>query len=62
MMSYSTQKGLLLWRLYSKKENESMAHHKWMAGLNNVSNLTGRLGDLERTVCFLQDMLKESGS
>ena len=44
----------------AKKENESVAHHKWILGLNNVSNLTGRLEDLERTVGFLQDMLKES--
>ena len=45
----------------AKKATESVAHHKRMLGLNNISNLTGRLGDLEMSVDFLQDMLKESG-
>ena len=37
----------------AKKENESVAHHKWILGLNNVSNLTDRVGDLERMVGYL---------
>ena len=45
----------------AKKANESVAHQKWMSVLNNASNLSGRVGDLERMVGFLQDMLKESG-
>ena len=32
-----------------------------MLGLNNVSNLTDRVGDLERMVGYLYDILKESG-
>ena len=40
----------------------SVTHLKQMSGLNNTSNLTARLRDLETQVLFLQDMLKESGN
>ena len=45
----------------AKKANESVAYHKWMPGLNNISNPTGRVVDLERMVGFLQEIFKESG-
>ena len=45
----------------AKKVDEYVAHHTRMSGLDNIINLTGRFGDLERMVGYIQDMLKELG-
>ena len=37
----------------TRTEYDDIAHQNRMPGLNNVSNLTVRVGDLERTVCYL---------
>ena len=47
--------------IVAKKANTSVAHQKCMLGLNNVSNLSGRVGDSERMVGYLQKMLRELG-
>ena len=38
-----------------------MVHQRQMSGSNNVSNLSGRVGDLEMMVSYPQTMLQESG-
>ena len=46
-----------------KKANESVVHQKRMSGLNKVSNLSGRVVDLEITVGFLyRRFLRSQGS
>ena len=45
----------------TRTANNNAAHQKQMSGLNNVINLTTRVGDLERTVVYLQTILQESG-
>ena len=45
----------------TRTANNNAAHQKQMSGLNNVINLTTRVGNLERTVVYLQTMLHESG-
>ena len=45
----------------ARMANDAVSHQKQMPGLNNVSNLTIRVGNLERMVVYLQTMLQESG-
>ena len=45
----------------AKTANKAVAHQKRMSGLNNVINLTVRVGVLERMVGYLQRMLQELG-
>ena len=41
----------------ARMANDDVAHQKRMLGLKNFSNFTTRVGDMKRTVGYLQTML-----
>ena len=45
----------------ARMANDDVVHQTRMTGLDNVSNLTVRVGDLESMVTYLQTMLQEAG-